>query len=317
MKCKVCGSESGKYPLCRSCNIKKESGAIIKCNKCGNWHYASDDCVRESAKTDNDSYLYDVRNILISKSEQNFYQAIKFALPEGHYVFPQINLATFIERTDDARFHNELFRNVDFLVTNDKYRPLFIIEINDQTHYNSERKERDEKVRKICEEAGIPILKLWTSYGANEEYIKKRIDDILSSFPVPRVHHFSQANEETPQTEVAAPNNTNNTNPIYTGPVSTNSRSYKRKGCYVATCVYGSYDCPPVWTLRRYRDNTLAKTWYGRAFIRTYYAISPMIVKWFGNTNWFKALLEKPLNSFVNKLQNNGVENTPYDDVAW
>lgn len=43
-------------------------------------------------------------------------------------------------------------------------------------------------------------------------------------------------------------------------------------GCYIATCVYGSYDCPQVWTLRRYRDNTLAETWYGRLFVHTYYA---------------------------------------------
>ena len=39
-------------------------------------------------------------------------------------------------------------------------------------------------------------------------------------------------------------------------------------GCYIATCVYGSYDCPEVWTLRRYRDYTLDLTWYGRTFIR-------------------------------------------------
>ena len=35
-------------------------------------------------------------------------------------------------------------------------------------------------------------------------------------------------------------------------------------GCYIATCVYGSYDCPQVWTLRRFRDDTLDETWYGR-----------------------------------------------------
>ena len=56
-------------------------------------------------------------------------------------------------------------------------------------------------------------------------------------------------------------------------------------GCYVATCVYGSYDCPQVWTLRRYRDFELASTWYGRMFIHLYYAISPTIVKVFGKTN--------------------------------
>ena len=88
-------------------------------------------------------------------------------------------------------------------------------------------------------------------------------------------------------------------------------------GCYVATAVYGSYDCPEVWTLRRFRDNTLAETWYGRAFIHTYYAISPTLVKWFGHTEWFKKMWKEPLDSLVNKLQSQGVENTPYNDRIW
>lgn len=91
----------------------------------------------------------------------------------------------------------------------------------------------------------------------------------------------------------------------------------KSSGCYVATCVYGSYDCPQVWTLRRYRDDTLGSTWYGRLFIRTYYAISPTLVKWFGNTNWFKKLWKGKLDRMVAKLQNNGVEDTPYEDKIW
>lgn len=88
-------------------------------------------------------------------------------------------------------------------------------------------------------------------------------------------------------------------------------------GCYVATCVYGSYDCPQVWTLRRYRDDTLGSTWYGRLFIRTYYAISPTLVKWFGKTNWFKKLWKGKLDRMVAKLQSNGVEDTPYEDKNW
>lgn len=91
----------------------------------------------------------------------------------------------------------------------------------------------------------------------------------------------------------------------------------KKGGCYVATCVYGSYDCPEVWTLRRFRDNTLGSTWYGRAFIRTYYAISPTIVKWFGNTAWFKKMWRGTLDRMVKKLESNGVENTSYQDKNW
>lgn len=86
------------------------------------------------------------------------------------------------------------------------------------------------------------------------------------------------------------------------------------KGCYVATAVYGSYDCPQVWTLRRFRDYTLAETWYGRTFIRMYYAISPTLVKWFGNTEWFKNMWRRVLDCMVRSLNENGVEDTPYND---
>ena len=88
-------------------------------------------------------------------------------------------------------------------------------------------------------------------------------------------------------------------------------------GCYVATCVYGSYDCPQVWTLRRFRDDTLGKSIFGRGFIRTYYAVSPTIVKWFGGTQWFKRMWRGVLDKMVHRLNGQGVENTPYQDKNW
>lgn len=88
----------------------------------------------------------------------------------------------------------------------------------------------------------------------------------------------------------------------------------KSGGCYVATCVYGSYDCPPVWTLRRFRDNILSQNLFGRMFIRVYYAVSPTIVKMFGEYEWFHKMWRKPLDRLVSKLQKNGLESTPYKD---
>lgn len=88
-------------------------------------------------------------------------------------------------------------------------------------------------------------------------------------------------------------------------------------GCYVATAVYGSYDCPEVWTLRRYRDYDLAETWHGRAFIHTYYAVSPTLVKWFGHTKWFKNMWKGKLDRMVKNLQAKGYEDTPYEDRKW
>lgn len=88
-------------------------------------------------------------------------------------------------------------------------------------------------------------------------------------------------------------------------------------GCYVATSIYGSYDCPEVWTLRRFRDNRLAQTEAGRLFIQAYYAVSPALVEQFGNTQWFKAIGKTALDGLVNALKEQGFESTPYADPTW
>lgn len=104
-------------------------------------------------------------------------------------------------------------------------------------------------------------------------------------------------------------------NPNYKS--DTDKETEKSSGCYIATAVYGSYDCPQVWTLRRFRDYTLAETWYGRFFIHIYYAVSPTLVKWFGQTEWFKNMWKAGLDRMVANLNAEGVENTPYEDRSW
>ena len=89
------------------------------------------------------------------------------------------------------------------------------------------------------------------------------------------------------------------------------------QGCYVATAVYGSYDCPEVWTLRRYRDGVLGETWYGRLFIRCYYAVSPTAVRLFGENAWFQDFWRGRLDSMVSQLQEEGFASTPYEDLNW
>lgn len=88
----------------------------------------------------------------------------------------------------------------------------------------------------------------------------------------------------------------------------------KAGGCYIATCVYGSYDCPQVWTLRRYRDYILDATWYGRLFIKCYYSISPTLVKCFGETKWFKTFWKSKLDRMVANLNSRGIDDVYYQD---
>lgn len=308
MSCDVCGAQSGRFPLCRSCNIKKEKGEVVKCSKCQSWHLSSGECkstqkreeiinntekVEVSEKNENkkETFIYNLKSSLVTQLELKYLNCIKSVLPEGYLVQAQANLATFIDKTDGSAFQNELFRNVDFIIVDFNYKPILLIEVNDQSHLSKDRQVRDKKVRLICEEAGIPLITLWTSYGVNSEYIAKRIEEGIASLPIKRIAH--SANK--PATK-------------------SSKKSQSSGGCYIATSVYGSYDCPQVWVLRRFRDEILASKWYGLLFIKIYYAISPTLVKLFGNYSLFKRFWGRILDNMVDKLHSFGLKNTPYED---
>ena len=88
----------------------------------------------------------------------------------------------------------------------------------------------------------------------------------------------------------------------------------KKNGCYVATCVYGTYDCPELWVLRRYRDDYLDRTIMGSLFISFYYFFSPFAIKLFGNTRLFKNIFRPLLNNIVKNLRDKGYSDKPYKD---
>ena len=92
------------------------------------------------------------------------------------------------------------------------------------------------------------------------------------------------------------------------------SANAARGFCYVATCVYGSYDCPEVWTLRRFRNNVLSMSLIGKICIGVYYGAGPIVVTLFGKTKWFNALLKPVIDKIVVNLQKSGVESSPYFD---
>lgn len=304
MKCCVCGAESGRYPLCRVCNQKKEQGLIHKCPQCGQWHYVGASCPQREQP----EFRYERRKSLITANEQLFFKALQELIPQGYHVFPQINLATFIERTDNAAYRNELFRNVDFLVTDAAFAPKIAVEINDPSHHDAERRKRDEKVAMICEEAGVPLVTLWTNYGVNREYIQKRITTALETPPV-RVAHFKEKSAE-PMENVVVPRQS------WDEQAEQHNETHgKKQGCYIATCVYGSYDCPQVWILRRYRDEILKKSVPGRCFVAVYYAISPTLVHVLGRNVKVREAWRGMLDGIVRRLRNRGFSDEPYLDL--
>ena len=86
------------------------------------------------------------------------------------------------------------------------------------------------------------------------------------------------------------------------------------KGCFVATSIYESYDCPSVWVLRRFRDQWLSKTVLGRKFISAYYTASPRLIDLVGSTRVFKSVFKPLLDTLVKALARRGYSDSPYND---
>ena len=122
---------------------------------------------------------YFVKDSLLTKTEIKYYNLLCSILGDRFLVLPQINLASVIDKKGGNNFRNELFRNADFGVFDYNYRPIFLVEINDNTHFRKDRRERDKKVNEICEKAGLPILTLWVKDGINPAIIEKQIQKIL------------------------------------------------------------------------------------------------------------------------------------------
>lgn len=84
--------------------------------------------------------------------------------------------------------------------------------------------------------------------------------------------------------------------------------------CNMAAAIYGSYDCPEVWTLRRFRDLSLTRNRYGRMIIRIYHAVSPTLIKCLSRNKRFRQFGRKRLNGLVIRLKAMGFSDTPYED---
>lgn len=75
-----------------------------------------------------------------------------------------------------------------------------------------------------------------------------------------------------------------------------------KKGCFIATAVYGDYDAPEVLVLRAFRDKSLMKNSIGRLLVAIYYAISPSLAKIVNQNKQLHNISHYLLDKIVEKL---------------
>ena len=127
---------------------------------------------------------YKLKTTTITANEQYFLDIIKKHFSNNYEIRPQVPLSSIIEKNKEHNweYQNELNRIIDFgLFDKQTTTPLLLIEINDRTHHESKRKYRDQKVKDICNQAGIKLIAFWSEYSNTEQYIVERISKELNS----------------------------------------------------------------------------------------------------------------------------------------
>lgn len=129
--------------------------------------------------TKNEETIY-TRKKLMTDYEYKFYNILK-ELQDNYTIVPQLNLAAVVKKINNNRYYSELFRNIDFAIfTKDYQELLLLIELNDQTHNNYNRKDRDLKVKKKCNDIGVKLMTFYTKYPNEKAYVINRIKNELS-----------------------------------------------------------------------------------------------------------------------------------------
>jgi hypothetical protein len=110
------------------------------------------------------SLPYRLRDDFLSPAEFSFYKVLLSIGGTRLTIQSKVRLADifFVARpNENVTFFNRIAqKHVDFLVCDSvTMKPLFAVELDDSSHKQNHRQERDEFVENACKAAGLPLLR--------------------------------------------------------------------------------------------------------------------------------------------------------------
>jgi very-short-patch-repair endonuclease len=126
---------------------------------------------------------YRLRDDFLSPAEFSFYKVLSSLIGARLTIQSKVRLADvfFVARPNEnfAYFNKIAQKHLDFLVCDSiTMKPLFGIELDDSSHKQNNRQERDEFVESVCEVAGLPLLR----FPVQREYNSRELAAQIAPF---------------------------------------------------------------------------------------------------------------------------------------
>lgn len=129
--------------------------------------------------------LYLKNDSLLTNSEKKFYFILADILQDRFFIFSKVRIADIVHVPEWYKTYywaiywwNRIkSKHVDFLVCDKlSFEPLLVIEVDDPSHLQLDRKKRDGLVNFVFRKAHLPILHLTDESLENREVLKLSIE---------------------------------------------------------------------------------------------------------------------------------------------
>lgn len=121
----------------------------------------------------NDKYVK--KEYLLTQTELKFYKLLKPITDELNLIIcPQVPLYEIVKNIDYKDFNKIASKSIDFVITEPNLKIKLCIELDDYTHKQIKRIERDKFIEKLFKDLNIKILRIPVQnfYNLNELNVK-------------------------------------------------------------------------------------------------------------------------------------------------
>ncbi|MGO8670790.1 MAG: DUF2726 domain-containing protein [Capsulimonadaceae bacterium] len=146
-----------------------------------------------SPREDDGPPPYTRQPFVLSKAEYSFFVVLRQVVPPDVLVLVKVRLAEVlgVKRGPQyiRHFRKISQKQIDFLLCDRQTRPILVIELNEVSHLNNKRAERDDFLDTALQVAGLPILRVASqkTYQLNDvrDAVEKAWADAQAAASVP------------------------------------------------------------------------------------------------------------------------------------
>jgi len=125
-------------------------------------------------------YNYQSKQYFMTKSESDFFYMLNNVAGDRYFIFPQVHLSAILDekikgQNWKAAFKHINGKSVDYVLCDRQtLKPVYAVELDDNTHTYKNRQERDQEVERMFQSAEVPLVRFNNYKSLTEDEISKR-----------------------------------------------------------------------------------------------------------------------------------------------